>query len=423
MANLLLLSQRIPFPPNKGEKIRTFQMLKHWSKSHDIHLGCFIDDENDWQYRETLDGFCKSSKYIALNSLTSYLNVIPALLSGKALSVAFYHREAMQHWTDYMIAVQKPEIIVIFSSAMAQYVSYKDHGAKVILMDFADVDSDKWLQYARTAKFPMNWIYSREGRTLFEFDKKVTEGTDASIYVTQNEVDLFDRLAPETKGKSHAISNGVDLNYFNPEHKYPRPKEMKEGSFNICFTGVMSYRPNVDAVTWLCREVLPIIWQSLPELKFFIVGSAPNNDVLKLASDKIIVTGRVEDVRPYIHYSNAATTPLRIARGIQNKVLEAMAMEKITVVTPQALEGIEASDGKELYLAATAEDYAAAVLKAVQKPDPKAARETKKQARKTAIEKYSWQAKFKQYDALIQKISNAKKPISKKSIKGAKNSS
>jgi sugar transferase (PEP-CTERM/EpsH1 system associated) len=408
VAHLLLLSQRIPYPPNKGEKIRTFQILKHWSKSHDIHLGCFIDDENDWQYRKNLDAYCKSTKYVGLSSLTSYLKAIPALLTGGALSVAFFHRKAMQHWTDYMLATVKPEIIVIFSSAMAQYLQGKNHGAKVIIMDFMDVDSDKWVQYAPTARFPMNWIYRREGRTLLEFDKQVTLETDASIYVTPNEVELFDRLAPETKGKSIAIANGVNLDYFSPDNDYIRTDDMAEGP-SICFTGVMNYRPNVDAVSWMRKQVLPIIWKSEPNLKFYIVGSSPNDEVKSLASDKVIVTGRVEDVRPYVHFSSAVVTPLRIARGIQNKVLEAMSMQKIVVVTPHALEGIAAEAGKDLLLGTTAEEFAAQVLVALKKSKMKKPSVMAKNARQLTQDKYSWQSKFKEYDHLIAKIMKAKK--------------
>lgn len=397
MAKILVLTQRIPYPPNKGEKIRPFQLIKRWSGENELHLGCFVDDHNDWQYVEELKKLCKSSRFIGLNKKTSYLRMLGGMLRGEPLSTAFFYSGKFQKWVDETIESINPDVLVIFSSAMAQYVIGRHQFPGLRIMDFADVDSDKWAQYAKKSRFPMKWIYAREAGKLLKFDRKVAQNTDASIFVTQNEVDLFNRLAPENKDKSHAIPNGVDLDYFDRSHHFDNPAGTD--CPYLVFTGVMDYKPNVDAVTWLVKQVLPLVWQEIPDICFYIVGSSPAEAVKALGRhDRVIVTGRVPDVRPYVCHAVAAVAPLRIARGIQNKVLEAMAMSKITLVTPFALEGIDAEPGKELLLAGDKLSFANNILDIMNGKLPV---DMAEQARKCVEEKYSWQSKFEQYGNLL----------------------
>ncbi len=400
MAKILVLTQRIPFPPNKGEKIRPFQFIKRWSEKDEIHLGCFVDDKNDWQYVKNLEKLCRTSCFIGLNKRMSYMRMLGGMIRGEPLSTAFFYRKKFQKWVDEAIDKIKPDILIIFSSAMAQYIIGRYQLPHIRVMDFADVDSDKWVQYVKKSSFPMKWIYAREAKKLLKFDRNVALNTDASVFVTQNEVDLFDRLAPESLGKSHSIPNGVDLDYFDHSHHFENPS--KKDSPYLVFTGVMDYKPNVDAVTWLVRNVLPIVWQEIPEVCFYIVGSSPSEEVKALGKhDKVFVTGRVPDVRPYVSHAAAAVAPLRIARGIQNKVLEAMAMSKITVVTPFALEGIDAEPGKELLLAKDEQSFANCIFDILNGKQPV---DMAQQARKCVEEKYSWQSKFEQYGNLLKLI-------------------
>jgi sugar transferase (PEP-CTERM/EpsH1 system associated) len=213
-----------------------------------------------------------------------------------------------------------------------------------------DVDSEKWTAYAETARFPARAIWAREGRTLLAHERLAAARFDHSLFVSEHEWQRFITLAPETVQRTGWISNGVDFDYFSPERRYP-PPFVGEGA-DIVFTGRMDYRPNIDAVQWFAREVLPVLRRRVPAARFWIVGAAPSSLVRALAElPGVQVTGRVPDTRPYLAAADVVVAPLRIARGIQNKLLEAMAMARPVVATPEAFEGVRAEPGRDILLA------------------------------------------------------------------------
>ncbi len=340
--DLLFLSHRIPYPPNKGDKIRSFHLLKHLSRSYKVHLGTFIDDEADWKHVEDVKKMCGKCCILPMNPRSSKFRGLSGLVSGKALTIPCYENRVLQAWVDNLMLNLSVERIVVFSSAMAQYVEKFEQALRI--MDFVDVDSDKWTQYAKAKAWPLNLLYRREGRLLEAYERKIAGAFDASFFVSPHEADLFKTLAPESSDRIHAYCNGVDADYFSPDRAYPNPYAAHEQA--IVFTGAMDYWPNIDAVKWFAQEVLPLVLTKKPEARFYIVGSNPSRAVTQLASlPGIAVTGRVDDVRPYLAHAMLAVAPLRIARGIQNKVLEAMSMGKPVVATPQALEGIAGGEG------------------------------------------------------------------------------
>jgi sugar transferase (PEP-CTERM/EpsH1 system associated) len=231
---------------------------------------------------------------------------------------------------------------------MAQYAE-RHRGARRVI-DFCDIDSEKWRQYAEQKSFPMSWLYGYEAKQLLRYERQVARDYDASLFVSAPEAELFRRLAPESSPKIGHFSNGVDTDYFSPDQPHANP--YAPGERALVFTGAMDYWPNIDAVKWFAAEVFPTVRQRFPDARFYIVGSRPAPAVQALAQQPgIVVTGTVPDVRPYIAHAAVAVAPLRIARGVQNKVLEAMAMATPVVVSPQALEGIDAVPGSELVLA------------------------------------------------------------------------
>jgi sugar transferase (PEP-CTERM/EpsH1 system associated) len=356
--DILFLVHRIPYPPNKGDKIRSFHLLQHLAKSYTVHLACFIDDRNDVQYESLVRQWCGETKFVHLHPLLAKIKSLRALFKNRPLSLDYYQSAVFQHW---VVQVQKKYAIkkmVIFSSAMAQFV--EGYANAFRLIDFVDMDSDKWLQYAQRKRglmrWPMNWIYRRESKALFDYEQHIADTFDASFFVASEEAALFISRAPLLEKKVAYFNNGVDTDYFSADHTLsnPYPVDAKV----IVFTGAMDYWPNIDAVQWFVVEVFPALKARHPALQFFIVGARPGDEVLNLSKiDGVTVTGTVPDVRPFIAHANASVAPLRIARGIQNKVLEAMAMAKVIVVSPQALEGIDAEPGKELLLATNAADY------------------------------------------------------------------
>jgi sugar transferase (PEP-CTERM/EpsH1 system associated) len=218
------------------------------------------------------------------------------------------------------------------------------------IVDFIDLDSDKWGQYADTAGQPMRWVYRRESRLLARAETAIAARSSASLFVSEAEADLFRRRPGVAAEHVHAIGNGVDLDYFDGSRAYENP--YPPGGPVLVFTGMMDYRANVDAVLWFSDMILPEIRARHPDARFAIVGAKPDEKVRRLAERPgVIVTGRVEDVRPYVAHAAVAVAPLRIARGIQNKVLEAMAMARPVVASAEAFEGIDAEPGTDLAVA------------------------------------------------------------------------
>ncbi|MGG7605439.1 TIGR03087 family PEP-CTERM/XrtA system glycosyltransferase [Massilia sp. BKSP1R2A-1] len=383
MEDLLLLIHRIPYPPNKGDKIRSYHLLKHLARDYRVHLATFVDDADDWQHVPTVEKMCASSHFASLNPTLARVRSLGALVKNRSLSLDYYRDAGMQRWVDQTVAAHKIERVLVFSSAMAQYADKYPNARRVV--DFCDVDSDKWRQYADKKSWPMSWLYRHEARQLLSYERQVAREYDASLFVSAPEADLFRQLAPESDARIGFFSNGVDTDYFSPDAAGATP--FKEGERAIVFTGAMDYWPNVDAVQWFAADVMPLLRARLPDLTFYIVGARPSPAVLELGKQaNIVVTGTVPDVRPYIAHARAAVAPLRIARGIQNKVLEAMAMATPVVVSPQALEGIEAEPGRELVLANDATGFADAVANLLACQD-----NTMGLAARARVErKYSW---------------------------------
>ncbi|OQW79244.1 MAG: sugar transferase [Proteobacteria bacterium ST_bin11] len=358
---LLYLVHRIPYPPNKGDKIRSFHFLQALAAEYRIFLGTFIDDPDDKQHIDALKPFCADTCCIDLDPKFGKIKSLVGLLSGEALSLPYYRNRELQEWVDKTTNEEGIERVMIFSSPMAQYVEKYTNLHWVA--DFVDVDSDKWQQYALSKRWPASWIYRREAEKLLAYEQHIAARADATIFVSEQEADLFKILAPESAAKISFVNNGVDTDRFDPNLSCEKPFPAEQQT--IVFTGAMDYWANVDAVTWFAEQVFPAIKSRLPDVRFYIVGSKPAKEVLQLAEKEaaISVTGRVDDVRPYVAHADVVVAPLRIARGIQNKVLEAMAMAKPIVATSAAMEGIPGGADLQVAIADAPEDFACQVLR------------------------------------------------------------
>ena len=352
MRELLYLVHRLPYPPDKGDKIRSWHMLQYLSRHFRVHLGCFIDDEDDWQHAKAVADLCASTRFIGLRRGAARWRAAQALLSRQAMSVQYYRDPRMLQWVAGVLSGGKVRHALAYSGPMAQYL---DGGAGCPLhrvIDFVDVDSDKWRQYGDSKPWPMSQLYRREARLLLQYERHIAQQFTAASFVSPAEAALFRQCAPMARRKTGHFSNGVDAAYFSPAIADVAPGPYARGAQVLVFTGAMDYWPNIDAVQWFVRLVWPALRRQFPQLQFYIVGSRPTAAVKALARVAgVTVTGRVADIRPYLAGAALAVAPLRIARGVQNKVLEAMAMGKIVLATPQALEGISAQPGLELLLA------------------------------------------------------------------------
>jgi sugar transferase (PEP-CTERM/EpsH1 system associated) len=393
MGNLLYLVHRLPFPPNKGDKVRSYHLLKHLNASHRVFLGTFVDDPDDLQHIDILRAMCTDLHVARLHPKLAKLRSLGALLSDEALGLRYYRNAGLQTWVKRVLAENQIDAIVIFSSVMAQYITLGVQNAPPVLVDFVDVDSAKWTQYADNHTWPMSWLYRREGERLLAFEREVAQHARHSFLVTENEVALFNRLAPECVGRVEALSNGVDAEFFapDPQRVSPYPTAATGADpISLVFTGAMDYWPNIDAVTWFTSEVLPSLLSRWPGLRFYIVGRNPPATVLALASPSVVVTGTVADVRPYLQHATLVVAPLRVARGIQNKILEAMAIARPVVASRSCVEAIAAEEGTELLSAADATEFVGQINALLDAPARAAA--VGSAGRQRVVQHYSWAA-------------------------------
>jgi len=394
MEELLFLVHRIPYPPNKGDKIRSFHLLKHLSQRFVVHVGAFVDDPDDWQYAQALTDMVSGSvELLPLNPRMAKLQSLKGLLSGEPLTLPYYRKSEMRDWVTRILAEYPVHQAVVFSSGMAQYLEPYPNLRRIV--DFVDIDSDKWRQYAGRKTWPMSWLYRREARTLLAYERHIAGSFDAATFVSSAEAELFRQQAPECASRVGYYNNGVNLDYFSPAYdcETPYPPDQRV----LVFTGAMDYWANVDAVAWFAREIFPAVRAQFADVRFYIVGSRPTPEVQALAGDGIFVTGSVPDVRPYLAHAAISVAPLRIARGIQNKVLEAMSMAKTVIVSPQALEGITADNRHELLLAEDAAGFISHIAEQLTQPDAALGLA----ARKRVEQSYSWDNSLRPLDHLL----------------------
>lgn len=398
MARILFLSHRYPYPPNKGEKIRAYHFAEHLLKNHEVALGFAMtpgDAQPDMSWAKRFsDAYCGR-----ISTFDRLFRTGISFVTGEALSVGAFRHAGLAAWVKRLHAARKFDLTFVFSSAAAQYAPA---GVPTIL-DFCDVDSEKWRQYGETQPVSRAWFYRMEARRLLAFDRRQAARAEVSLFVSADEKRIFDRLSPETQAKHAAIANGVDVAFFDPAKVRPREKAAP----TIVFVGVMDYWPNVDAATWFANEILPLVRARHPQARFQIVGAKPAANVLALASlPGVEVTGSVDDVRPYVAAADVVVAPLRIARGIQNKVLEGMAMARPVVTTPGALEGINAQSGRDLLTGSTAGEIAAAVVRVLDG----GAGGLGEAARAFVLTNHEWSANLRALDVMVDETLRKRRP-------------
>lgn len=367
---ILYLAHRIPYPPNKGDKIRSFHEIKALSENFSVDLACLADNPADISYASELRKLCNQVEVAPVSSLFGKVRGLGNLLAGGTISSGFFYRSNLQKTIDLWLQEKDYDAVFCFSSTMAEYVFRSQvFGALTnkprLVMDYCDLDSDKWFQYANDGKF-LSRLYKIEGQRLSNYEKRINGCFDVSVFVSQNEADLFLRNFPGARNVT-VVGNGVDYQFFSPDDINA---EVMQGELNLLFTGAMDYHANVDGVSWFCCEIFPIIQKHLPKTQFYIVGSNPASVVRKLADKPgITVTGFVDDVRPYYKGADISVIPLRLARGVQNKVLEAMAMGKAVVTTSKAADPLGVVHDKHVLIADSPDEFAEAVKTLADSPE------------------------------------------------------
>ena len=426
--DLLFLAHRAPFPPDRGDKIRSYHVLRYLAARARVHLVAFGETEADFAPPADL-AEALASVTLLRRSKPQALAAVEALAKGLPVSLTAFASPAMAR----AVAARRCDAVYCFSGQMAQYLPA---GAPAV-MDFVDMDSAKFAGFAADGAAPIRWMMRREARLLGAFERRIACDVRASLFVSEAEAALF--RAGGGSGRIEAVENGIDAAAFDPAllakggqdpsvtpdvfrgpplravqdktrnplrspHGGPRNTSGVTGDVGqqssgplIVFTGQMDYRPNVEAVIWFAGEVLPRLRATHPDVRFAIVGRAPTAAVRALAGDAVIVTGAVDDVRPWLAAAAVCVAPLRLARGIQNKVLEAMAMARPVVASPAAAEGIDHRG--TLHVADGAADQAAAIGALLD--DPSAAAALGAAARAQVLARYDWNARLAPLDALL----------------------
>lgn len=385
MVEILFLAHRIPWPADRGDKIRSYHYLRHLAQLAPVHVGAFADDARDMGFAaEMTPNF--ASVYIEPRGKPAWRAGRDALMSGRAVSVESFASDRMAAWVKEQIDRGRISHIFVFSGQMAQYIP-GDFAGRVI-MDFVDVDSAKFESYARRGNPLMRWVNRREARLLADFEMRAARRADVSLFVSKAEADLFHRRSGIESDKIIAAGNGIDTAHYDPRADFPRASGLPQGKL-ILFTGQMDYRPNIEAVEDFARGAMPAIRRAQPKAKFVIVGRNPPSRVRALAKlDGVIVTGAVDDVRGWLAATSVVTAPLRTARGVQNKLLEAMAMAKPVVASSAAAEGINAQDGVHFRIAANIGEEIAHCCALL--ADPDAAKQMGAAARRLVAQNYGW---------------------------------
>ena len=399
---ILLLCHRFPFPPDKGDKIRSYRWLKALAQRHAVHLGCFIDDADDWAQIDRVGEWCASLRAFPLPRWRLAWRGAAALARREALTASIYRDEALARWVRERLAAGGIGCAVAFSSAMARYCEAAPPAVGRIL-DFVDVDSEKWRLLADRAGWPKRALFRREAALLAIHDRQMVSRFDLACFVSGAEAERFEAMAPEGRGRLSVLRNGVDADFFDPKLDHANP--YGTGGPVLAFTGAMNYAPNEDAVAWFATQVFPRLRSSQPALRFAIVGRSPSRKVRRLrALAGVEVVGAVPDIRPYLAHAAAVVAPLRATIGVPNKILEALAMARPVIATPEAAQPFDLQPGRDLLTASGAEDFASAVREALSESPRKAA--IREQARRRVVAEYDWGRVERQMQALVEEAAS-----------------
>ena len=396
MKRALFVSHRIPYPPDKGDKIRSFRILRRLAERFDVDLCAFVDDRDDFQHEAALREICASVALSPLPALAAKARSLRGFVERSPLSMAYYN-DARMRAAVAGAGGSAPALKFAFSSTMAPYILNDPRsGARVV--DLCDADAEKWRAYAAEAGLPMRAVYAREARLLAREETAIANAADAAFAISPEEAAVFNGR-PGVRKKVDWFGNGVDAEFFDPGADFRAVFETPE----IVFVGALDYKPNADAAVWFVEKVWPRIKAAAPSVRFAAIGPRPTKAVEALASvDGVAVTGRVDDVRPYIAKARAVVAPLRIARGVQNKVLEAMAMSAGLVATSAALEGVDAEPDRHLLVADAPAEFADAVLRLVN--DAALRGRLGAAARQQIVERYAWPAQLARLDRRIDAL-------------------
>jgi sugar transferase (PEP-CTERM/EpsH1 system associated) len=391
---ILFVCHRFPYPPNRGGKIRPFNMIKHLSRQHTVVVGSVAHTEEELNQGSGLSAHCNEVLAEVLPNSARWLRAGMALPSRYPSSVAYFWSPELRRKIENAARRYCFDAVIVHCAFAAQYAL--GIAAKFRLLDFGDLDSGKWFDYQSFRSFPLCLGYGLEAHKLRKYETALVNAFDYCTVTTQGEMEELKTL--NVAGLSTVIPNGVDSNYFRPR---PDPQNGQV----IVFVGRMDYFPNIDGAEHFVRNIFPIIRRTMPHAELRLVGSDPNRVVLNLGTlPGVNVTGHVPDVRPYLDDATVTIAPLRLARGTQNKILESMAMGIPVVATSVAAKGVAAIPGTQLLVADEPEQFADAVLRILD--NGMLRKSLSESARQQVEEAHSWARSMQILDSILDEVSD-----------------
>jgi sugar transferase (PEP-CTERM/EpsH1 system associated) len=389
--NILYVCHRFPFPPKRGGKIRPFNMIRHLARSHDVTVCSLVRSDAEAREGEGLAAHCKRYEMVRVHDPVQALRMVVRLPTPVPSSFGFFHSSELARRIRAVAARERFDLIFVHCSSVARYVEDVRDVPK--MLDFGDMDSQKWREYALSRRFPLSLGYGLEGWKLEREEARLAGCFDLCTATTRAEWQTLRDLAPSAA--TDWFPNGVDSDYFAPSDGRYKPE-------HIVFVGRMDYYPNQEGVTRFCNEVLPAIRAKRPAVRLHVVGADPSPAIMKLGQQPgITVTGSVPDVRPYLREAALMIAPLNIARGTQNKILEGMAAGVPVVASRVAAGGVDAHSPDHLLVAVSTEEWVVAVERILANPVERERLATAGRAR--VLSHHAWPQSMRRLDGIIER--------------------
>lgn len=389
---ILFLTSRFPYPPFRGDKLRVFNFIKGLSEHHDIVLVSYIDPDEQDLVKE-MKKYCSRVATTVLKKSGSYSRMLKGAAGKTPFQVLYYQSPEMKQLVEKVIKEEKPDVIHAHLFRMAPYAfPFKDTPKVLDLCDSIALNYSRFLSYRRDIANP---AYRVERSRVARYEAEVTAKFDTNVVISSEDEAFLKTNGAD--GRMAIVANGVDFDYFKSD------ETVEKKPHRLCFTGTMSYFPNTDGMLFFAREVLPLVKKEVPDVELFIIGNNPTADIKKLADDSAVtVTGFVDDVRPLARSSSVFVCPIRAATGLNNKVLEAMAMGISIVATPGACEGIAVHPEKDILLGSTPQDLADQVVRLL--GDEPLRRSLANSALDLVRKDYSWDHNIRKLEAIYNNV-------------------
>jgi polysaccharide biosynthesis protein PslH len=388
---ILYVCHRFPFPPKRGGKIRPFNMIRHLSQQHDVTVASLVRSTIEAEEGKGLGKHCARFEMGRVAAPTQMLRMVARLPTPVPSTMGYFYSPMLAQRIHELLAHNRYDLIFVHCSSVAQYVSHVTDTPKIL--DFGDMDSQKWLEYARYKPFPLSLGYRLEAAKLERAERKLATRFDLCTTTTYAEWQTLEGY--KTQVATDWFPNGVDAGYFHPSAETYDPD-------TISFVGRMDYYPNQECMFDFCARVMPRLRAKRPGLKLLIVGADPTPAVQRLGDlPGVTVTGSVADVRPHLNRSALMVAPLNIARGTQNKILEAMASGVPVVTSAIAAGGVDARADEHFLVASTADQFTSAILRIVE--DSAERGRLARAGRERMLSNHAWDQSMRRLDGIIER--------------------